>query len=371
MKKIVHIQVLPKMSGVQQISLDIMKGLDSSYEKYIVFGGKEHDKSVDDAFSELGVKVVYIESLKREICLSDFKAFYDLIKFFREYSFDIVHTNSSKPGIVARIAAKIAGVDRIVHTVHGISFHKHESLVKRVIYYFVELFSCFFGDMNVTVNKFYMKYYPSCVIKSVSIYNGVDFSKLDESIFKPKPYCDNEVTVAFFARLDVQKDPISYIKIVHYIISNKLCSKGVKFILAGSGELEHECLSLINELGLKENLTYVGWVLNKSEFLSRVDILCQPSKWEAFGLNIVEAAHFSIPTVASRVEGIPEVILDGETGILCEQGDLASFANSVSRLVNSDELRYKLGARAKIFVNNSFLVENMQLSYKSIYEADS
>lgn len=370
MKKIVHVQMLPKITGAQQISFDILKGLDSNYEKYIIFGspsGLAGDICYDDiekTFGRINVKVIYIDEMRRDISFLDIKALYQLYKIFLHYRFDIVHTNSTKPGVLARVAARLANVKLIVHTVHGISFHKSISVMKRTFYYFAELFSLPFGHFNVTVNSYYLKFYPHFLCKNISILNGVDFSKFyvndkvsDNSIFK----------IGFFARLDEQKDPLTFLKVASKIVNGSHLKKKVAFFLAGDGELKQECLSFIETNNLSNFVSVFGWVSDTSGFLNEIDLLCQPSRWEAFGLNIVEAGYFGIPCVASSVEGIPEVINDGITGFLCESGSVSSFVDKVTLLINDENLYCRMSENVRKHVVDKFSASRMVNDYKKIY----
>jgi len=363
MKKIIHIQVVPQLSGVQQVSLDILKGLGPDFDKYILFGGKSENASFDQYFEKYGIKVIYIESLARSISFKDISAFWDLYTFFKKNHFDIVHTNSTKPGILARVAAKFAGVKQIYHTVHGIAFHQYEPRLKRFFYYSLEIISSLFGDLNITVNKYYLKYYPRIFCKSQVVYNGVDFSELTVQ----KRHSSDCINIGFFARLDQQKDPLTFIHIANYLLENKMLQHKVHFYLAGDGELREQCLDLIEKLNLNEVITYVGWVSNKSDFFNEIDILCQPSLWEAFGLNLVEAGYFSIPCVTSNVEGIPEVILHEKTGILCPAKNLKLFSEAIAKLVNDNEHRLLLSAQAFSNVEEKFQQSTMVSAYRDIY----
>ncbi|MBQ4834231.1 glycosyltransferase family 4 protein [Pseudoalteromonas sp. MMG010] len=363
MKKIIHIQVVPQLSGVQQVSLDILKGLGPDFDKYILFGGRSEDDSFNKNFEEYGIKVIYVESLARNISLKDIKAFWDLYVFFKINDFDIVHTNSTKPGILARVAAKLAGIKQVYHTVHGIAFHQHEPRLKRFFYYSLEIISSLFGDLNITVNKYYLKYYPRLFCKSQAVYNGVDFSKLTVQ----KRNSSDCINIGFFARLDQQKDPLTFIHIVNHLLENKMLHHKVHFYLAGDGELREQCLDLIKRLNLNKTITYVGWVSNKSDFFNGIDILCQPSLWEAFGLNLAEAGYFSIPCVASNVEGIPEVVLHDKTGILCPAQNVKLFSEAIAKLVNDAEYRALLSAQAAKNVKVNFQQSTMVKHYKELY----
>lgn len=201
--KIAHVQVIPHLSGAQQVSLDIMSSLDCKKHELYMICAKLEDYSEDfiNKFNEIGVTIIEVPNLKREIGKHDYYAFKDLYKIFKSNNFDIIHTNSTKPGIIARISARLAGCKRIVHTVHGVAFHKHIPFFKRIIFYFAELFSLYFGHYNITVNSFYKKFYP--FFNTKTIYNGVDFSKF--KISKSSSDLNKSLNFAFFARLDDQK----------------------------------------------------------------------------------------------------------------------------------------------------------------------
>ena len=367
MKKLIHVQVSPKMSGVQQVSFDILRNLSSSYDCSIIFSGPI-DNDFRAKFEREGITVYEMNYLSREISLKDIRSFFEFYSFFRKNKFDIVHTNSTKPGITARISAKIAGVKSVVHSVHGVAFHAENSFLKNIFYYSIEFFSSFFGDYIVSVNKFYLKYYPKILGRKKNIYNGVDFS-LFNPINRNKSNTSSEVIcIAFFARLDIQKNPLSFIKIVDLLVKKYEVGSNVKFSLAGDGDLLEECKILIENLGLNDRINIEGWINEKKSYLESIDILVQPSLWEAFGLNIVEAAYFGIPCVASNVEGIPEVIVDGETGFLCNPNDLNEFASRINHLINDENLRLNMGKNANKFVSHSFSIDNMIKEYEKLYD---
>jgi len=362
-KNIVHVNVFSGLAGAQRVSLDILSNLGDNYSKTIIFGG-DRNLATESLCEENGIRVIYVKTLKRNIGLHDLNAFCQLYRIFRNEKYDIVHTNSTKPGILARIAARLAGVDLIVHTVHGIAFHKYVKAPIRVLYYTLEIFSGIFGHVNVTVNNFYLKYYPSFLGKKICIYNGVDFSNLKKV---DRKYDKDRYKVGFFARLDEQKDPLMFVKVANNIIKNKLIDKNVIFSIAGDGPMLDLVMNYIDELGLEAYFEIHGWVDNKSEYLSTVDVLLQPSLWEAFGLNIVEAAYLGVPTVASNVEGIPEVIEHGYSGLLSAPGNELGFSEHLACLLNDPEKLKNMSENAASYVKNKFSLDEMVVGYEALY----
>lgn len=365
--KIAHVQVKPILSGAQQVSYDILASLSSErYKLYIICSDfDENSAEFIEKFKSINVEIINIPMLKRQLGFHDVKCFFELYSLFRKYDFDIIHTNSTKPAILARVAARLAGCKKIIHTVHGIAFHKHISLLKRFIFYFAELFSLYFGHVNISVNKIYGKYYP--LSNTTTVYNGIDFSNLN---FNKTKLNTGSVHFAFFARLDEQKNPLDFIRAIFLLKNEGFLNDKLSFSIAGDGELKEECELLIKEYNLQHYVKMVGWVNDKSAFFNTVDVLCQPSKWEAFGLVFIEAAFFEIPSIATNVEGIPEVVLDGITGLLCDTNAI-SLKNCMIKFIENPNLIMEFGTKARVRAINEFNKQRMINQYTSIYFDDS
>ncbi|MCL0009297.1 glycosyltransferase [Providencia rettgeri] len=128
-----------------------------------------------------------------------------------------------------------------------------------------------------------------------------------------------------------------------------------------------QCHQLIKEYSLSDYIEVSGWISNKSEFLNQIDLLIQPSRWEAFGLNIVEAAYFSIPTIASKVEGLPEVVIDGKTGFTCDVNNIEEFSKRAAYLLENPEILSTMGNNAREYVNSNFGIQLMTQNYIDLY----
>lgn len=361
--KIAHVQVIPNLSGVQQVSLDILSSIDTEDNELFLICGELKDFSSDfiQSFKSINVKIIEVKSLKRDLGSHDLKCFVDLLYVFKTYNFDIIHTNSTKPGIIARVAARIAGCKSVIHTIHGVAFHKYVPFYKRLFFYIAELFSTCFSHKLISVNKYYKKYYP--FVETNTIYNGVDFSKLQPNKIRSG---NKKIHFAFLGRLDEPKNPLDFIEAVYLLKKQNLLNENLIFTLAGDGELKEKCEKLIIYYQLKDVIHMVGWISDKNQFFNKVDVLCQPSKWEAFGLVFVEAAYFEIPSIGTRVEGIPEVILDGKTGLLFD-GGAEHLMKCMLKFIQDPDLIIFLGKNAKSRALEMFSKENMVDSYKKIY----
>jgi hypothetical protein len=187
MYKILHIQVMPKSSGVQRISLEILKHLpNDEYDKYILFGNDTVNVNLKNEcktnFEKAGVKVLFSKHLYRKIGLQDVPAFIEIYKLCKYEYFDIVHTHSTKSGIIGRIAATVAGVPLVIHTVHGLAFHKFVKFPLWQFYWLCEMFASFFCNKIVLVNNYYSKYFKWFRTKLITVYNSIDYSIYSETI---------------------------------------------------------------------------------------------------------------------------------------------------------------------------------------------
>lgn len=361
--KILHLQVIPKLSGVQNISKEIFKGLPEDWEKWILFSDSTNcgDKEeCEKAFKNLDSKIIYSPNLIREINLKkDIKAFKEIYNLCKREKFDIVHTNSTKPGIIGRMAAFLAGTPMVIHTVHGLSFHKFMKFPKWQFYWMCEMFSSFFCHRIVLVNKYYSKYFKFFKKKTKTIYNGIEINKSINKL----PSQDFP-KLLFIGRLDEQKDPITLLKSL-LIVKNKYPK--IRLTIVGDGELKDTIKEFITEHQLESNVVLAGWSNDVKSFYETHDIFVSTSIYEAFGLTLVEAGLYELPVVSTTVEGIPEVVKDGETGLLSKPKDPESIANNIIKLIEDKNLRRSLGKASRERVINNFSIDRMNKEYLDIY----
>lgn len=381
--KIIHIQVVPKLSGVQLFTLHLLSALpDNLYEKYAVFSSIEEVSEIQkrelvEKFSAAKIKIIWFSSLKRNIGIHDACCFIDFYRLFKDNAFDIVHTNSTKPGIVARVAARVAGIKKIVHTIHGISYHAYIPIPKRVFYYLIEITSSLFGNYNICVNKFYLRFYSWIPLnKALTIYNGVDFNLLQKNrevskLSSPRSLFSQQTDfrILFVGRLDDQKDPITLLESFKILCENYPI-KNINYTLSmvGDGELSQAANKFCIDNSMQSVVKFHGWSTNPVSHYISSDLFVCSSIYEAFGFTFVEAAYFGLPIVASNVEGIPEVVLDGKMGYLVPAKAPALLAEAIYRIASNPEIRSRFSREGTVSVVERFSIETMVSSYRKIYE---
>lgn len=366
--KILHVQVLPKLSGVQRVSLEIFKSLPPEYDKTVMFSNETDCGSFDECvreFEATGAKVIFSDNLKREISpLCDFRAMKEIYRLCRKEGFDIVHTNSTKPGIVGRIAARCARVPKVVHTVHGLAFHRFIRFPRWQFYWACEMAASVFSHKITIVNRYYQKHFKWFRKKTSTIYNGLDFSKFPQ--LELRRSTDKKVRILFVGRLDMQKNPMMLLR-----VARKVCDvyPETVFTFVGDGEYMQQCRDFVAENKLDTNVELVGWSDNPAQYYASHDIFAMTSIYEAFGLIFLEAGFYELPSVATTVEGIPEVVADGVTGFLSEPNDEDSFVRNIVTLIENPEMRKKMGVAAKKRVTEKFSAGKMVEQYISLYQA--
>jgi glycosyltransferase involved in cell wall biosynthesis len=118
-----------------------------------------------------------------------------------------------------------------------------------------------------------------------------------------------------------------------------------RLIIAGDGVLRGQLEAEADSLGIGGRVHWLGWRPDSAAVLASLDVLLMPSLWEGFGLVMLEAMAAHLPIIGSRVSAIPEVVVDGETGLLVPPADVSALAAALSRLLEDEPLRRAMGER--------------------------
>ena len=171
--------------------------------------------------------------------------------------------------------------------------------------------------------------------------------------------------ILFVGRLDKQKQPLMLLAVAKEVVKRYPC---VIFTIVGDGEQYMECQDYINNNGLCNNVFLVGWQNDVQSYYKSHDIFIMTSIYEAFGLIFLEAGFHHLPTVATTVEGIPEVVLHGKTGLLSSPNDIHAMIANVCFLIEHQEVRKRMGNDAFSYVTQRFTSEIMVEKYRQLYE---
>jgi glycosyltransferase involved in cell wall biosynthesis len=375
--RICHVQLLPLLTGVQRVMLEIFKQLNP--DRFELHVACRETGPLTDELDSLGIEHHSIPSLQRSIRpFSDWRALGQLRELFTRCRFDVVHTHSSKPGILGRLAARQAGVPAIVHHVHGFSFHEFSSWPSWWLGSRAEKWAGTHCDRVIFVNQEERKlsidrgWLPA--EKCLTVYNGVDLEAFAPGLrryarnhFQQQCGLENdEVAILMLGRLDRQKQPLILPRIAARLQSLLPTTKW-RILVAGAGPLQQALTRDIKRLGLASRITLLDWQADPQQTIQAADIVLHPTLWEGLPLALIEAQAVALPTVASDVKGNREVVTE-ETGILCPPRNADAFAMALARLMQSPNLRTALGQAGRRRAETHF---NAGVNYRhvaSLYE---
>jgi len=363
------------LGGAQKSLLSVLSLLPKDKYEILLACGAE-GILLKDALNIPDISVNVISSLRREIGpFYDFKALSDLRRFIKNKRIDIVHTHSSKAGIIGRWSAYFAGVPAVFHTIHGWEFYRGQNFFSRNLYIFLEKITARITDGLVAVSnydiqeglrqgigvpeKYHLVRYG--IRRNDFLYPPVNREvKKRELGLQPAPF-----VVGMIACFKPQKAPEDFIRAASLVIR---VIPEAKFLLIGDGVLRNRIERLIKKLNLSKNVALLGWRQDISEIIPLFDILVSTSRWEGLPAVFLEAMAAGKPIIATAVCGNSEVIKDGKNGFLVPAGDYAALSQTITLLIRDKNLRDNMGIHGFQMLNESFEVSYMVGQLEEIYK---
>ncbi|MEJ2731346.1 MAG: glycosyltransferase family 4 protein [Deltaproteobacteria bacterium] len=365
MIKIIHIITRLDMGGSAQNTLLSCKRLSGKYETVLVHGLSCESRMTDlekriieDGVKEVkaqGVKVIALTSMVRSIRpVKDFKALLSLTWLIFKEKPDIVHTHSSKAGILGRLAAKIAGVPNIIHTPHGHVFYGHFGPFASRIFMWVEKIFSRFTDRMVALTDGEKNDYINLSVcpseKLLKIHSGVDVNRFMQTngnrVEKRRSLGldQNEAVIGFVGWLLPIKGPDYLLKAMDDVWQ---VHQDASLVLVGKGDMDVDLRAEALKKNANGKIKFLGWREDIDEIMPLFDMLVLPSLNEGMGRVLVEAMAAGKPVVASRVGGIPNLVRDGETGYLVPPADEKALANGIKKLLDDPVKAKQMGLRGR------------------------
>jgi glycosyltransferase involved in cell wall biosynthesis len=378
--RLVHLQLLPLISGVQKVTLEEFTLLDRGvFEPLLVC---KEAGALSSRLQDVGVASHYASNLVRPISpVRDLTAAGQLLRLFKALRPAIVHTHSSKTGILGRIAGRLAGVPVVMHTVHGYAFPYASSGLVRGIYFAMEylggklcdaLVVLNEADRDIAINRLRVPAHKVYLIP-----NGVDTQAFGRSPEETRAALrrdlfgvesDEVVCIGMVGRLWRQKNPACLLDAARRVLAQT--DRPVKFFFIGDGELRGELEQGMAEHGLQERVTILGWRDDVPRLLSALDLFVLPSRWEGMPLAILEAMASSVPVVASDISGNRDLVSHGEDGFLFDSENDEQLAERLLELVEDPARREAMARNAREKVESRYplgkRIERMAALYKEL-----
>ncbi|MFH0948027.1 MAG: glycosyltransferase family 4 protein [Elusimicrobiota bacterium] len=387
--KVAHIITLLELGGAQKNTLYTCEHLDKNRFDVILICGK--GGSLD--YKTKNIKTFFVKELLRQICpICDLIALLKIYKILKKERPDIVHTHSSKAGILGRWAAYLynccsrvheftssrvthqhintparqirsggsthqRSLCKIIHTFHGFGFNDEQNYFVKKIYILAEWLTAKITDKLIAVsyeniskglkNKIGDKLQYTMIRSGIKLkdYQINPESGLCEIEKKKRVFgITNEQVVGMIACFKKQKSPLDFIKVAKLVCNEK---PNTKFILVGDGILRNEIEIEIKNLELEKNVILTGWRKDTNEIIKIFDVFVLTSLWEGLPRVIVEAMASEVPVVATYVDGTKEIVQEGLTGFVVYPHEIEKLSERILKLLNNADLRKKFSQVAK------------------------
>jgi len=378
--RVLHIITRLIVGGAQENTLLSVEGLDklSEYEVTLVTGVDNGPEGDLLERARRTTRLVVVPELGRSISpLADLNAFWKLYQLIRKGRYHIVHTHSSKAGVLGRVAAKLAGTPIIVHTLHSLVFHEYQPWIVNRLWRAVKKLCAPMTDHFISVSEIISQKAIAAGIdrseKFTTIYSGMEldwFLKAEadpNAVRREFGIPDDALVVGKIARLFLLKGHDQLMDAAPAIVKRQ---PGVRFFLVGDGVLYDHLRRRALDAGILENFVFAGLIPRERipEMLSAMDVLVHTSLREGLARVLPQALAMGKPCVSFDIDGAPEVVIPDETGYLVRPGDSDGLADAITRLLDDPALRIRMGEAGKRKVDPAFRAETMVNEISNVYK---
>ncbi len=363
--RILYVITKANWGGAQRHGFDLAVASKKSGHEVLVVCGNEG--TLTERLKEAGVSYRTIAAMKRDISLLDeFRSFKTLLKIVEEFHPDTVHGNSSKAGGLATLAGRLKGVRTILFTAHGWAFNERRPLWQKAIIGLFHYAMVVFAHKTICVSSAIRQdaaWMPFVGKRFFVIHNGVTATPLiskEEARMAIAPELargfPNALWIGSIAELHPTKglDTLveAFAAIAHDLPSTVL-------VIMGDGSEWAKLQKLVQIYDLPDRVVLTGFVKDASSYLPALDIFVLPSRSEALGYALLEAGLASLPSIGTRVGGIPEIIEDSKTGLLVPPGKSIALSQALTELLADVSLRNRLGTALNEKVHTEFSTKAM------------
>ncbi|MFN0137961.1 MAG: glycosyltransferase family 4 protein [Phycisphaerae bacterium] len=325
-----------------------------------------------------GYRFIELPELRRSINpWTDARAMRELAATYVDLQPEVVHTHSSKAGIVGRFAAARARVPIVVHTIHGMSFNRTQPWFVRAAYSFLERRAARVSDAIVSVADAMTEQSVAARIapraRFSTIYSGMDIAAFTPSSAQRERsraawgVAPDDVIVAVVARLFRNK---GYEQLIPVMDAAMKQEPRLRFVWIGDGAQRGEFEAHLRQRGIADRTTLVGLVPPSEipNLLAGADLLAHASQWEGLPRAVVQGLLMCVPAVAFAIDGTPEVVINDRTGFVVPLGDETAFAARLVELARDAERRRRMGYAGRELCRERFDWRVMVGQLETLYE---
>jgi glycosyltransferase involved in cell wall biosynthesis len=377
--RVLHVITRLIRGGADENTVHTVMGLPPErYEQHIV-GGEGSDVS---CFPERirGVTRILPELVRDPHPWKDLVALVKLARLMRAGRYQIVHTHTAKAGFLGRLAARLAGVPHVVHTLHGVSVHDHDHTVARRVYVLLERFAARWCDVMISVGEdVKRKYLEEAIGQSeqyVTIPSGMVTEPFAQARLHPERsrqpvraehgLGNDDLVLGMVSRLEPRKGYRFFLEAIRRLAPD---FPPLKALIVGEGGQRAELEELARELGIADRVIFAGYREDVARVIAAFDVAVLTSLWEGLPRVLVQYALLERPIVTFECEGAREVVEDGVNGYVVPSKDVDLLVDRLRRLAASGELRNTFGQLSRRRVEGRWDVERMVERLAGVYDA--
>lgn len=361
------------LGGAQEVALETAARLDAARFDVTLLAGPGGLLD-DEAKRRLGGRYVTVPSLVHPIRpVQDLLALFWLWRWLLAERVQVLHTHSSKAGLLGRLAGFLARTPRVVHTVHGWSFNDFQRAPIYRAFALLERGLALVTDALVVVAASLRDKGLLLGIGRPDDYHVVR-AGVDRGTWASTPRSRAALkrliptlrpkVVGVVANLKAQKAPLDFVRVAALVAAQH---KDVDFVYVGDGPLRAEAEALGKTSGLGGRLHLLGWQRDPRRLAAGFDVFLLPSLYEGLPCVYPQALSLGVPVVGTQVDGAAEIVREGHNGYLCQPRDVQAMADRVGVLVGNAALRARLGRAAKRSVGPEFGFDAMVQRTAQVY----
>ncbi len=350
-----------RVGGAERHLLDLCRGLDhQKFRPEIIYFHRDEQILPEFCLANIPCSIFPVEG--GELTLWEI---WKLSRVIKKIAPDIVHVHLFHASRFGALAAYLAGIKRILRTKHNVSDPSVRPGKKDRIWRALHKIIL---TRTVAVSKAIANEIKTPYV----IHNGIDTDYFDPQAIDSNRRLDwiqrleaqDRPLIGIAARLTRQKGHRFLLKAFSELLPSH---PDALMLIAGDGEERAALESLVLELGITGNVRFLGSVKDIRGFLSILDLFVHPSLFEGLGIAVIEAMSMELPIVATKVDGLLEMISDGTEGILVEPGNPMALALAMNRIMDDPELRQAMGRNARRRSVNQFSLKTMIDKYEELY----
>lgn len=363
-KNILYLINTPDIKGGGEISLlNLLKKIDKKSYNPIVVCPSEGGMSLAIRDMNIYVEIVPMKRLRYLNLYSLISGVWRLIEVINRYKIDIIHANGSRCMIYGGIAGKIKRIPVIWH----VRIIEKDNLLDRILSKLADRIIVISNSVRDRFN--WLKNREKISV----IYNGIDIDDFSrdintDKIRKELSITEDEIVIGTVGQLIPMKGHKYFIEAAKIVLEK---IKNVKFIITGSSQenssYEMELKNMVKNYNLEDKIIFTGYRKDIKNIIALMDIFVFSAVGEGFGRVLIEAMVLQKPIVAANSGGIPEIVVDGKTGLLVPENDPHSIASAVIMLINEKDTRDRMGRAGRKRVEEMFTIERHTRDIENLY----